>query len=137
MNIVEKHKLWDRDAALFSSIKGKYQSENEENFFKNMQYKQEYEPTALNDLIVSEYENKDEIYIVRMYNEEYVVGHGIDTNGAQEVHVMCLSDALSLNLKSLGYIERDLTLWEWLRECDYSVVNYERNYDLLENGKRC
>lgn len=136
MNIVAKHKLWDRDVALFSSFKGKYQSENEENFFKNMQYKQEYEPTALNDLIVSEYENKDEIYIVRMYNEEYVVGHGIGTNGAQEVHVMCLSDALSLNLKSLGYIERDLTLWEWLRECDYSVVNYERNYDLLENGKR-
>ena len=101
-----------------------------------MQYKQEYEPTALNDLIVSEYENKDEIYIVRMYNEEYVVGHGIDSNGAQEEHVMCLSDALALNLKALGYLERDITLWEWLRECDYSVVNYERNYDLLENGKR-
>ena len=101
-----------------------------------MQYKQEYEPTALNDLIVSEYENKDEIYIVRMYNEEYVVGHGIDSNGAQEEHVMCLSDALTLNLKMLGYLERDLTLWEWLRECDYSVVNYERNYDLLQNGKR-
>lgn len=136
MKIVAKHKLWDKDAALFSSMKGKYQSVNEENFFKNMQYKQEYEPTALNDLIVSEYENKDEIYIVRMYNEEYVVGHGIDSNGAQEEHVMCLSDALALNLKALGYLERDITLWEWLRECDYSVVNYERNYDLLENGKR-
>ena len=59
-------------------MKGKYQSVNEENFFKNMQYKQEYEVSALNDLIVSEYENDDEIYIVRMYNEEYVVGHGID-----------------------------------------------------------
>ncbi len=136
MKIVAKHKLWDKDAALFSSMKGKYQSVNEENFFKNMQYKQEYEPTALNDLIVSEYENKDEIYIVRMYNEEYVVGHGIDSNGAQEEHVMCLSDALTLNLKALGYLERDITLWEWLRECDYSVINYERNYDLLENGKR-
>ncbi len=136
MKIVVKHKLWEKDAALFSSMKGKYRSVNEENFFKNMQYKQEYEPTALNDLIVSEYENKDEIYIVRMYNEEYVVGHGIDSNGAQEEHVMCLSDALTLNLKMLGYLERDLTLWEWLRECDYSVVNYERNYDLLQNGKR-
>lgn len=30
---------------------GKYQSVNEENFFKNMQYKQEYEPTVLNDLL--------------------------------------------------------------------------------------
>ena len=39
----KKHKLWDADARLFASMKGKYQSVNEENFFKNMQYKQEYE----------------------------------------------------------------------------------------------
>ena len=135
MNTV-KHKLWDEDAKLFASMVGHYQSENEENFFKNMQYKQEYEVTALNDLIVSEYENADEIYIVRMYNEEYVVGHGIDTDGAFEEHTLCLSDALTLHLKALGYIERNLTLWDWLRECDYAVVNYERNYDILENGKR-
>lgn len=81
-------------------------------FFKNMQYKQEYETTALNDLVVSEYENDDEIYVVRMCNEEYVVGHGVGTDGAFEEHVMCLSDALALNLKALGYIERNLTLWE-------------------------
>jgi hypothetical protein len=118
-------------------MKGNYQSENEENFFKNMQYKQEYEPTALNDLIVSEYENKDEIYIVRMYNEKYVVGHGIGSDSANEVHAMYLREVLALNLKSLGFIERDITLLEWLRECDHSVVNYERNYDILENGKRC
>ena len=130
----KKHKLWDADARLFAFMKGKYQSVNEENFFKNMQYKQEYEVTALNDLIVSEYENDDEIYIVRMYYEEYVVGHGIDSDGAQEEHVMCLSDALSLNLKDLGFIDRDITLLQWLRERDYDVVNYERNYDLTENG---
>lgn len=44
---------------------------------------------------------------------------------------MCLSEALALNLKSLGFIERDLTLWQWLRECDNSVVNYKRDYDIL------
>lgn len=130
----KKHKLWDADARLFASMKGKYQSVNEENFFKNLQYKQEYEVTALNDLIVSEYENDDEIYILRMYNEEYVVGHGIDSDGVQEEHVMCLSDALSLNLKDLGFIDRVITLLQWLRERDYDVVNYERNYDLTENG---
>lgn len=92
---------------------------------------QEYEPTALNDLIVSENENKDEIYMVRMYNEEYVIGHGVGSDGANEVHAMCLSEALALNLKLLGFIERNLTLWQWLRECDYSVVNYKRNYDIL------
>lgn len=130
---MEKHKLWDADKKLFASMKGHYQSVNEENFFKNMQYKEEYEPSALNDLLVSEYENEDEIYIVRMYNEEYVIGQGIGTDGANEKHVMCLFEALSLNLKRLGYIEKDLTLWGWLREHDYNVVNYERNFDLT-NG---
>lgn len=135
INNVKKHKLWDEDVILFASIVGKYQSENEERFFKNMQNKEEYEPTALNDLIVSENENKDEIYMVRMYNEEYVIGHGVGSDGANEVHAMCLSEALALNLKLLGFIERNLTLWQWLRECDYSVVNYKRNYDILNKKK--
>lgn len=132
----KKHELWDEDKKLFESMKGHYQSVNEENFFKNMQFKQEYECTSLNDLIVSEYENEDEIYIVREYNEEYVVGHGIETDGVQEEHVMNLSEALALNLKNLGFLNRDVTLLQWLRECDYQVVNYERNYDIIENGKR-
>lgn len=131
---MEKHKLYNADKKLFASMKGHYHSVNEENFFKNIQYKEEYEPTALNDLLVSEYENDDEIYVVRMYNEEYVVGQGIGTDGAREEHVMCLSDALSLNLKQLGYIKRDLALLDWLRECDYKVVNYERNYDLEDRS---
>lgn len=131
-----KNKLWDADEKLFASMKGHYLSVNEENFFKNIQYKQECECTALNDVLVSAYENDDEIYVVREVYEEYVVGHGIGTNGAYEEHVMNLSEALALNLKELGFIDRDLTLWEWLRECDYTVVNYERNYDIIENGKR-
>ncbi len=132
----EKHKLWDADAKLFASMKGNYQTRNEEKFFKTMQHKQECEATALNDLLVSEYENPDEIYIVRMYNEEYIVGQGIGTYGANEEHVMCLSQALNLNLKELEFLDRDMTMLDWLRECDYSVVNYERNYDLMADGKR-
>lgn len=128
--INEKHKLWDADAKLFASMEGNYQSKNEENFFKNMQYKEEYQATALNDLLVSDYENQDEIYIVRMYNEEYIFGQGIGTDGANEEHVMCLFEALNLNLKELGFLDRDMTLLDWLSDCDYSVVNYERNYDL-------
>ena len=101
-----------------------------------MQFKQEYEVTALNDLLVSEYENDDEIYVVRMNYEEYVIGHGIDTDGANEIHVMNLSEALSVNFKNEGLLDCDITLWQWLRKKDYKIVNYGRNYDLIENGKR-
>lgn len=126
----KRHTLPEEDKALFERMEGNCISANEENFFKNMRYKQENEPTALNDLLVSEYENPDEIYLVREYNEEYVIGHGINTDGAQEEHVMTLSEALALNLKEMGFINRDITLLQWLRECDYEYVNYPRNHDL-------
>lgn len=94
-----------------------------------MKYKQEYEVTALNNLIVSEYENEDEIYVVRECYEEYVVGRGIGTDGTFEKHVMTLSEALAINLKDIGLIDGDITLFAWLRQCDYKYVNYNRNYD--------
>lgn len=128
--IDKKHIISKEDKVLFDEMKGNYLSANEENFFKNMQYKQEYEITGLNDLLISEYENPDEIYLVREYYEEYVVGQGINTDGANEEHVMTLSEALSLNLKDAGFINKNLTLLQWLRECDYDCVNYNRNHDL-------
>ena len=131
-----KNKLWDADAKPFASMKVGSLTPNEANFFSNMQYKEEYEVSALNDLLVSEYENDDEIYVIRMNYDEYVVGHGIGTDGAEEVHVMNLTEALSVNLKTEGFLNRDITLWQWLREKDYEIVNYGRNYDLTENGKR-
>ena len=125
------HKLWEKDIELFEKMKGNYVSDNEANFFKNIEYKQKYEITSLNDLLISEYENPDEIYLVRLYYEEYILGYKIDSDGEFEEHVMSLSDVLSLNLKDLGFIDRDLTLLEWLRETDYAYVNYNRNYDII------
>ena len=131
-----KNQLWDVDAKLFASMKKGSLTPNEANFFSNMQFKEEYECTALNDVLISAYENTDQIYMVRMYYEEYVIGHGIGTDGAEEVHVMNLSEALNVNFKTEGFLDRDITLWQWLREKDYEIVNYGRNYDLTENGKR-
>lgn len=129
-----KRKLWDADYELFASMRDNSLTPNEANFFKNMRFKEEYEPTALNDLLVSEYENPDEIYLVRVDYDEYLVGHGIGTDGAEEVHVMNLSEALAINFKTEGFLDRDITLWQWLREKDYEIVNYERNHDLTDNG---
>ena len=84
----------------------------------------------MNDLLVSEYENEDEIYLVRMYYEEYIIGQGINSDGIREEHVMTLSEALALNLKDAGLLDRNQTLFEWLRKCDYVYVNYNRNHDL-------
>lgn len=128
----KNNKLWDVDKDLFERMKGNYISENEAIFFRNIQHKQEYEISGLNDLLISEYENPDEIYLIRLYYEEYIIGYKIGSDGEFEVHVMNLSDALSLNLKDVGFLSRNLTLFEWLRENDYSYVNYNRNYDLID-----
>jgi hypothetical protein len=121
-----KNKLWDVDEKLFASLEGKYQSDNEAMFFRNMKFKQEYEPTLSNDLIISESDNEDEIYLVRVEYDEYLVGKGDDE--AHEVHVMNLSEALSVDLSTVG-LNRKLTLFEWLKQRDYAGVLYNRNYD--------
>ncbi len=126
----KKHILAKEDEQLFHAMEGNYRSSNEENFFKNLQYKEEHEITGLNDLLISEYDNPDEIYLVRMCYEEYIIGQGINSDGTREEHVMTLSEALALNLKDAGLSERNLTLLEWLRDCDYVYVNYNRNHDL-------
>lgn len=128
--------LWPEDIELFARMKGNYQSENEENFFRNLEYKQKYEVTACNDLLVWEKENDDLIYLVREEYGEYLVGHGYNEEDWEEEHVMKLSEALDVKLKPLGF-NRDITLWQWLKETDYKYVKYNRNYDkVYYDGER-
>ncbi len=103
-----------------------YQSENEAVFFKTLKYKQESEVALSNELLVSELENPDQVYLVRVEYDEYIVGVGPDEKN--EVHVMNLSEALAVNLEALGLL-RSITLLEWLRSRDYDGVRYDRNYD--------
>ena len=59
-----------------------------------------------------------------------MVGHGIDSDGEHEEHTMTLAESLMINLKEVGFIDKDITLLDWLRACDYDCVRYNRNYDL-------
>ena len=125
------NKLVKEDAELFAAMEGKYVSENEKEFFEKQKYKQMNVFTFANDLVMWELDNEDLIYIVRCQYEEYIVGHGTEGCYDEEFHSMCLYDALNVNLKELGFIDRDLTLWQWLRERDYKGVQYDHNYDDL------
>lgn len=122
----EKNKLWPEDVALFDSMVGHYQSDNEREFFEKLRYKQENVFTVSHDLILDEDNNEDGLYIVRCEYEEYIVGQ---EKVIEEQHVMFLSEALQLNLKEVGLLDRDITLFDWLRERDYKGVEYDHNYD--------
>jgi hypothetical protein len=125
-----KNNLWDVDKNLFASMKGNYASAEEANFFKTMQFKEEYEPALSNDLIMSEHANSDDIYIVRALYDEYIVGKGGDES--TEIHTMNLSEALNINLRDAGLLCKNITLLDWLRSINYQGVTFDNNYDLMQ-----
>lgn len=120
------NELFKEDKALFEYMETHYQSANEREFFEILRYKEENVLTVANDLILSEKNNEDGLYIVRCIFEEYIVGK---EGNIEELHVMCLSEALEINLKDTGLLNRDINLFQWLRERDYAGVEYDHNYD--------
>ena len=44
---------------------------------------------------------------------------------------MNLYEALNANLKEIGVLDRNITLFQWLRERDYKGVEYNHNFDDL------
>jgi hypothetical protein len=125
-----KNNLWDVDKILFTSMVDNYVSPEEANFFKTMQFKEEYEPALANDIIMSEHSNSDNIYIVRELYDEYLVGKGDDR--LTEIHTMNLSEALNLNLHDAGLLCENITLLEWLRTINYQGVTFDNNFDLMQ-----
>lgn len=123
---MKANKLVKEDSELFKYMETHYQSENEREFFEKLRYKQENVLTVSNELILSERSNNDGLHIVRCMFEEYIVGQ---KHVLEEQHVMCLFDALNLNLKEVGLLNRGVTLFQWLRERDYTGVEYNHNYD--------
>jgi hypothetical protein len=125
----KKNKLWDVDIQMFNSMEGNYVSIEEENFFRNLRFKQESEITLVNDLLMSEHDNPEKIYIVREIYDEYVVG--VDNLEELEIHVMNLHEALAIKLEDIGISGTSLTLFEWLRGRNYQGIKYNRNYDYM------
>lgn len=122
-----KNELWDVDKNLFTSRLSDSCSPEESNFFLNMRFKEEYEPTLSNDLIMSGKDNLLGIYIVRVNYDEYIVG--CSQYPDNEVHVMNLAEALDIKLLDLGIDKPHETIGQWLQSINYRGVKYSRNYD--------
>lgn len=119
-------RLVKEDAELFEYMISHYQSKKEKEFFEKLRYKEERVFSASHDLILSEKDNEDRLYIVRCEFEEYIVGQ---EDADEEQHVMCLKDALNLHLGKVGLLDKDMTLFQWLRERNYLGIQYDHNYD--------
>lgn len=120
--------MWDEDIALFRRMEGNYQSEREREFFETLKYREENVLSVSHDALLLEPDNEDRLYLIRCEYSEYMLGQ---EDVIEEQHYMNLAETLSANLKDLGLLDRDITLFQWLRERDYEGVRYDRNFDVM------
>ena len=127
----KKTKLIAEDVSLFKHMEGKYISNEEKEFFERMKFKIESELAPANDLIMSNRNNNDGIYIVRCYDYAFRIGCHVGEEYKKEFYAMDFHDALEVNLRECGFIDENLSLLEWLRKRNYKGVEYNHNFDLM------
>jgi len=120
-----ENELCDEDAKLFADMEGKYISLEEKLFFETLKYRQERDLTLCNDPLIGAKCNDDNLFLLRLYYDEYIVGHYYDYGKWNDIHKMNLFEVLNVNLNDIGCNKR-MTLWEWLRSNNYRYINYEQ-----------
>lgn len=118
------------DEQYLSQMKNSFVSDKEKEFFDTMDYKMHNEPAWANDLILHETNNPDGLYLIRVYDSEFIIGRHVGDVFAEEVHTMSFSEAMNINLKGSGLLNWDDSLLEWLRQHNYAGVEYDHNFDI-------
>lgn len=126
-----ENELWEEDDRLFVELDNNYISDNEKVFFETLREKMLTELAPCKELLISEQNNADQVYLIRDQYDEFVLGQGIGENRKMEVHKMKLYDILHVNMKENGYLPENISFWEWLRRIDYVGVMYDHNYAYL------
>lgn len=127
--IIENDELPAIDQELFKRMRTESTSENERLFFERMEGKELREfPVSSFDVILSEHDNSDGIYIVKCYYSEYLIGKR-DADGDAKIDDVpsSLSEAFATDLFPL--IKEHITLLEWLRKRDYHGLRYDYEWE--------
>lgn len=113
------------DKELYETMRDRYVSEEEKEFFKEMLAKEIYDfPVSSFDVIMHEGDNEDGIYIEKHYHSEYKVAQVKDGKTHQiSLYPESLSKLLKLDLFEL--LGTHITVLEWLRKRNYSNVRYD------------
>ena len=122
-------KISEIDESMFSDMNGHYQSDTEKKFFVELKRKEQTEPAYSNELLIFEKENSDGIYLLRKYYDIYLLGYRKKCGSTEEFECESLYNILHSNLGQCVDFPESITLLEWLRRQDYSVIRYNRNYD--------
>lgn len=118
------------DLRLFANAsKDKSISQAEKFFFSQMEKKElgEFAPSA--DLLLSEHDNKDRLYLIRYNFDEYKIGKGlVNERNVEGIHADSLSELLDVDL--FPFLGRHMSFLTWLRDNDFRGLNYNGNYAL-------
>ena len=122
--------LWPSDKEILETIIAHPFSANELEFFTQLRNKMENELAPCKEVHFSEKDNEDGIFLLRDGYDEFIIGTEKDNVPNDYIHVMSLSEALSMNLSNIGFVDRDITLLDWLRERDYkgAMMNHNNAY---------
>lgn len=124
----ENEEMPSEDIRLFNQELSSDISGKEKTFFVKMQEKEQGEFAAEADIILSENDNDDEIYIIRYYYTEYRIGRGkVDDRSDVEIYTINLSEALTADLFPL--LNKHITTLEWLKKNNFKGINYFGNYE--------
>ncbi len=77
------------------------------------------------EVVMDAADNEDGLYLIRCLATEYELGVSSASGLTQEIHTFSLSEILQVNLREAGFLDRDITFLEWLRERDFRGVKTE------------
>lgn len=104
-------------------------SENERKFFTNLRQKILFETAASNDVLMNENDNDDGLYILRVGSDDILIGKNLSKPNEQSTPEEYSGIFLALQQDLHKYVQRHVTLLEWLRERDYKGIRYDANND--------
>lgn len=109
------------DYALFEQMANGSATDAELLFFTNLRQRELRAFTNDGEMLISENGNAEGFYLCRYYFSEYSLGDS-KHRGA---YATSLTEILNTNLKECAMGDADITLWQWLRACDYKPLCYD------------
>lgn len=104
-------------------------TDNEKEFFKKLRFKVLNEGAASYDVLMNDKDNDDGIYILRI-SDDFLIGRK-DDNGKDMVTILEIPGLFYFLSEYMDQqINRHITILDWLRERDFSGINYDANNDL-------
>lgn len=104
-------------------------SDKEKEFFNKLRYKELNHPACSNDVLMHDKDNEDGLYILRV-SDSFMVGKAHRENPSLQYPREYGGLFFFLRQDLYPYLGYHITVQDWLRNRDYSGINYEADNDL-------